>query len=300
VSYDRTPSPDAPRPAAPQTADILVGLIGLGIGASGSPALHMEEAAALGLNLRYTLFDLDHEPGGAAALERLLKQARQAGYAGVNITHPCKQQVIALLDELSEDARALGAVNTVVFGANRCVGHNTDWWGFAEGFRRGLSGVGLRQVAQLGAGGAGSAVAYAMLKMGTQRLTVFDIDRSRAESMIETLAPTFGRQRLQLGSDLEQALAQSDGIINATPIGMDKYPGVPVPVALLRPDHWVAEIIYFPLETALLQAARALGCRTVDGGGMAVFQAAEAFRLFTGVMPDALRMLAGFRRTIVQ
>ena len=294
------PDRDPPARTAPTGSEILVGLIGSGIGGSGSPALHMEEAAALGLKLRYTLFDLDHYPGGPASLNRALTEARDAGYAGVNITHPCKQQVIPLLQELSDDARALGAVNTVVFAAGRCIGHNTDWWGFAEGFRRGLSGAALSQVTQLGAGGAGSAVAYAMLKMGASSLTVFDIDRAKAERLVQTLSHRFGAHRIQLGSSLEQSLAHCDGLINTTPVGMDRYPGVPVPVGLLRPELWVAEIIYFPLETALLNAARARGCRTVDGGGMVVFQAAEAFRLFTGITPDALRMLAGFRRTITR
>jgi shikimate dehydrogenase len=89
-------------------------------------------------------------------------------------------------------------------------------------------------------------------------------------------------------------MASADGLINCTPIGMAKYPGTPLPVALLRPTMWVSEIIYFPLETELLRAARALGCRTVDGGGMAVFQAVQAFRLFTGIVPDHERMLRHF------
>ena len=95
-------------------------------------------------------------------------------------------------------------------------------------------------------------------------------------------------------ADLAAALANADGLINTTPIGMAKYPGMPLSASLLRPDLWVAEIIYFPIETELLRAARALGCRTLDGGGMAVFQAAEAFRLFTGIQPDAQRMLQHF------
>ena len=89
-------------------------------------------------------------------------------------------------------------------------------------------------------------------------------------------------------------MAAADGLINCTPTGMAKYPGLPLPAALLRPALWVAEIVYFPLETELLRAARALGCRTLDGGGMAVFQAVGAFRLFTGIEPDAGRMLRHF------
>lgn len=254
----------------------------------------MDEAAALGLNLRYTILDLDEQPGGIAALGSVLDRAEADGYAGVNITHPCKQRVIEHIHELSPDAQSLGAVNTVVFSGHRRIGHNTDWWGFAEGFCRGLPGAGTEAVTQLGAGGAGSAVAYAMLQLGTRLLNIFDVDRARAEQLASTLAERFGPNRIRVLLALKDALDHSDGLINTTPIGMDKYPGLPLPVALLRPSLWVAEIIYFPLETELLRAARALGCRTVDGVGMVVFQAAEAFRLFTGVQPDALRILERF------
>jgi shikimate dehydrogenase len=274
---------------------INTGLIGSGIQASGSPMLHMAEAAELGLNLHYQLYDLDLRPGGVADLPRVIAEVEQAGFAGVNITHPCKQAVLQHVHELSPDAAALGAVNTLVFANGRRVGHNTDWWGFAEGFRRALPGSVQRVVTQLGAGGAGSAVAYAMLKMGTQRLNVYDVDRARAAQLHETLAKSFDAQRVKLVETLPDALAASDGLINTTPVGMAKYPGTPLPPELLRAEMWVAEIVYFPLETELLRAARGLGCRTVDGGGMVVFQAAEAFRLFTGVEPDSARMLERFR-----
>jgi shikimate dehydrogenase len=280
--------------------EILTGLIGSGIRASSSPALHMEEARSLGLRLRYTIFDLDEQPKGVAALDDLLATAELAGYAGLNITHPCKQLVIKLLHELSEDARALGAVNTIVFSKGRRIGHNTDWWGFAEGFRRGLPGASVTQVTQLGAGGAGSAVAYAMLQMGAQQLQVFDLDQARAEQMIGVLSTQFGSAKIRVGINLAEAMHASAGVINATPVGMLKYPGLPLPVSLLNPSKWVAEIVYFPLETALLREARAIGCPTVDGGGMVVFQAAEAFRLFTGIKPDALRMLARFRNGVAR
>jgi shikimate dehydrogenase len=282
----------------PSLQQINTGLIGSGIQASGSPRLHMAEAAALGLDLRYTLFDLDLRPGGVADLPRVIAEVEQAGFAGVNITHPCKQAVLQYVHELSPDAAALGAVNTLVFANGRRIGHNTDWWGFAEGFRRALPGSVQRVVTQLGAGGAGSAVAYAMLKMGTQQLNVYDVDRARAAQLHATLAKSFDAQRVNLVATLPEALAASDGLINTTPVGMAKYPGTPLPPALLRAEMWVAEIVYFPLETELLRAARALGCRTVDGGGMVVFQAAEAFRLFTGVEPDSARMLERFRGTL--
>jgi shikimate dehydrogenase len=279
------------------TKQLDTGLVGASIQASRSPWLHMEEAKALGLPLTYTLFDLDLQPEGKGALARLLDEAEARGFLGLNITHPVKQLVIPLVHELSEDARALGAVNTVVFRGGRRIGHNTDWFGFAEGFRRGLPDAALGRVTQMGAGGAGSAVSYAMLQRGVHELVIFDLDGSKAAQTVGLLAAKFGADRIRVGDDLAAQLAGSDGLINTTPMGMAKYPGLPIPKELLRRSLWVAEVVYFPLVTALLQAARDLGCRTVDGGGMVVFQAAEAFRLFTGVEPDAQRMLDRFRST---
>jgi shikimate dehydrogenase len=202
--------------------------------------------------------------------------------------------VLVLLDGLSDDARAIGAVNTVVLAEGRRIGHNTDWWGFAESFRRGLPDVQKNIVVQLGAGGAGAAVAHAILTLGARKLAIFDLDARRAISLATELCARFGSGRATAGADLEAAMSTADGLIHATPTGMVKYPGLPLPAELLRPALWVAEIVYFPLETELLRAARRLGCRTLNGSGMAVFQAAEAFRLFTGVTPDAERMQRHF------
>lgn len=272
----------------------VVGLIGSGIQASRTPAMHEREADEQGIRCVYKLIDLERLGRGAEALPDLLRSARDMGFAGLNITHPCKQAVVPLLDGLSDDARALGAVNTVVFGADGAVGHNTDWWGFAESFRRGLPDAPLGRVVQLGAGGAGAAVAHAALKLGVERLALFDVDAARAEALAASLNRHFGEGRAVAGLDLPASMAEADGLIHATPTGMAKYPGLPLPAELLAPRHWVAEIVYFPLETELLRQARALGCRTLDGGGMAVFQAVEAFRLFTGITPDAERMLRHF------
>jgi shikimate dehydrogenase len=273
---------------------VQVGLIGAGIQASRSPYLHECEARAAGIACSYHLIDLAQLGVGIESLPQLLDAAEQQGFDGVNITHPCKQSVIPLLDELSEDATIIGAVNTVVFSAGKRIGHNTDCWGFAESFRRGLADVARDQVVLLGAGGAGSAVASAALQIGVRRLVIHDVDGPRALDLAERLRPRFSADRIAAVTDLSEAMAAADGLIQATPIGMLGHPGLPMPIELLRPAHWVAEIIYFPLETELLKLARLLGCRTMDGSGMAVFQAAEAFRLFTGVAPDYERMLGCF------
>ncbi len=270
----------------------VVGLIGAGIEASRTPAMHEQEAAAQGLRYVYKTIDLDHL--GTDALPELLTAAERMGFAGLNITYPCKQAVIPLLHELSDDARALNAVNTVVLKDGRRIGHNTDWSGFALGFRRDLPDAALRRVVQLGAGGAGSAVAHALLTLGAERLTVFDVDAARAEAVAGALAARFGTGRAEAGTDLADAMARADGLVNTTPVGMAKLPGMPLPAALIRSGIWVADIVYFPLETELLRTARAAGCRTLPGRGMAVFQAAEAFRLFTGITADAERMTRHF------
>ncbi|MGC6373167.1 shikimate dehydrogenase [Pseudomonas sp. K2I15] len=274
---------------------ILAGLIGAGIQASRTPALHEHEGDAQGLRYLYRLIDLDQLQVDTRALPDLLMAAEQMNFTGLNITYPCKQAILPLLDNLSPEARGIGAVNTVVFQNGKRIGHNTDCLGFAEGFRRGLSDVARKHVVQMGAGGAGAAVAHALLGEGVERLSIFDMDAERARSLADNLNQHFGDGRAQAGNDLENAMAEADGLVNTTPMGMAKLPGMPVPLDTLRADLWVAEIVYFPLETELLRNARALGCRTLDGGNMAVFQAVKAFELFSGEVADADRMLAHFQ-----
>ena len=273
----------------------LVGLIGAGIGGSLTPAMHEEEGSQLGLRYVYRRIDLEALELDATALPELLVAAERMGYNGLNVTYPCKQLVIPLLDELSDDARALGAVNTVLLKDGKRIGHNTDWSGFARAFRRGLPDVSLERVVQLGAGGAGAAVAHAALTMGARTLTLFDVDASRARILADELQQRFPAAAVRAGESLAETLAQANGLIHATPTGMAKLPGLPLPAELLHRDLWVADIVYFPIRTELLQAAEALGCRTLSGGGMAVYQAVDAFRIFTGLEPDAERMFAHFQ-----
>jgi shikimate dehydrogenase len=278
-----------------QNTVVLAGLIGAGIQASRTPALHEHEGDAQGMRYVYRLIDLDYLKLDSSALPDLLMAAERMNFTGLNITFPCKQAIIPLLDELSPEASGIGAVNTVVFKDGKRIGHNTDCLGFAEGFRRGLKDVARERVVQMGAGGAGAAVAHALLSEGVQLLSIFDVEISRAQALADNLNQHFGAGRAVAGHDLPSTLSLADGLVNTTPMGMKKLPGMPVPVELLRSALWVAEIVYFPLETELLRNARALGCRTLDGGNMAVFQAVKAFELFSGVVPDAQRMLAHFQ-----
>ncbi len=294
---------EGPSSAKPQVDDasglwtypsVLVGQIGSGNQASRTPSLHEREGARQGLRYIYKLIDLELLGLDPRSLPDILTAAERFGFSGLNITHPCKQAVIPLLDELSSDAAALGAVNTIVLKDGRRIGHNTDWWGFAESFQRELPDVRRDCVVQFGAGGAGAAVAHAILTLGAREVIVIDIDGARAENLASALCTRFGQGRASSSSSPADALAAADGMVNTTPLGMEKYPGMAVPIELLRRDLWVADIVYFPLETELLRQARLRGCRTMSGGGMAVFQAVGAFRLFTGLEPDAARMLRHF------
>ena len=277
---------------------LLLGLIGSGIAQSLTPALQEEEARAQGLRLHYQLIDLDHSASGAAQLPALIEAARTMGFAGLNITYPCKQAVIPLLDDLSDEASAMGAVNTVVFKQGQAIGHNTDGSGWAWGFTRALPQADLARVVLLGSGGAGSAIANAVLRLGAGRLMLVDTDAARAEGLADCLNARYGTGRVSAGSDAAAVLPGATGLIHATPTGMAKLPGLPLDAGLLRPALWVAEIVYFPIETALLKAARAIGCPVSDGGGMAVGQAVGAFELFTGLSPDAARMRRHFLQMV--
>ena len=285
-------SAGASTPQAPRK--LLIGLIGAGIQHSLSPAMHEQEARQQGLRLHYQLIDVERSTDGAAALPRLIDAARTMAFAGLNITYPCKQAVIPLLDALSDEAAAMGAVNTVVFDNGRAIGHNTDGSGWAWGFRRTLPEADLSRVVLLGAGGAGSAIAHAALRLGAQQLTLVDPDAARSVALADELNKRYGGARARGGLGAEAALADATGLIHATPTGMAKLPGLPLPANLLRSGLWVSEIVYFPLETALLAAARRAGCAVCDGGTMAVGQAVGAFRLFTGLEPDAERMRRHF------
>jgi shikimate dehydrogenase len=278
----------------------LCGLIGAGIQRSLTPAMQEAEAQAQGLRLHYQLIDLDETGQGADALPTLIAAAKTMGFSGLNITYPCKQAVIPLLDELSDEARAMGAVNTVVFRDGRAIGHNTDGSGWRWGFERTLPDADLSRVVLLGAGGAGSAIAHSLMRMRTAALVIVDRDGVRADALAAELNKQYGGSRASATTAAAEALQGATGVVHATPTGMDKLPGLPLGAELLRPDLFVAEIVYFPLETALLEAARALGCRTVDGGTMAVGQAIGAFELFTGLAADPARVDAHFRRLIAQ
>jgi shikimate dehydrogenase len=273
---------------------LLVGLVGRGIQASRTPRMHELEGMRIGLDYTYLLIDFDTLGLSDEDLAAVIDLAEQSGFAGLNVTFPFKQAVVPLMNDLALEAAGIGAVNTVVFEPNGRMGHNTDAWGFAESLREGLVGADLSSVVQFGAGGAGAAVGHALLSLGTQRLTLCETDPAKGAALAERLSKRFS-VAVTAVVDPTSAVPAAAGVVNTTPVGMDKFPGLPFDRALLRPRQWVADVIYFPPETELVRCARALGCRTLPGSGMAVYQAVKAFELFTGIAPDRAAMTSHFR-----
>lgn len=281
----------------------LVGLVGTGVGPSLSPALHMAEARAHGLDYVYRTIDLDELHIAPSRIGEVLSWARALGYDALNVTHPCKQLVLDHLDDVDPAAAALGAVNTVVFAEDGSTsGYNTDTTGFAHGFAEGLPDAAVDDVVLVGAGGAGTAVADAILRLGAGHLTIVDLDVERADRLAHELSARFPLAHVEASAfdKLSVLLPDTDGVVHATPTGMAAHPGMAFSADLLHPGMWVADIVYRPLRTALLDAAQAAGCRTIDGGHMAVYQATDAFALITGITPDAGRMSKHFRSLVAE
>lgn len=278
----------------------LAGLIGSGVTVSLTPPMHEAEADHHGLRCIYRPIDLDVLGRPPEDVGELVRAGRDLGFNAFNVTHPCKQLVLAHLDDVHPRAAALGAVNTVVVRDGELNGYNTDVSGFGWGLANGITDPDMSHVVQIGTGGAGAAVAYALLESGAQRLDLLDIDPTRAQSQADRLSRSFPNAQVRaVGVEAAAELVPAaTGVVNATPIGMHHHPGSPIELELLRPHHWVGEVIYRPLDTPLVLAARALGCQVLDGGWMAVGQAVDAFALMTGRTADSARVRAHFLELI--
>jgi len=263
----------------------LTGLIGAPIAQSASPAMHERAADALDVRCHYHLIEV----AGAdeSALRALLDGVRILGFAGVNVTFPYKEAVVPLLDELSPGARAIGAVNTVVVRNGRLIGHNTDTTGFARAIAELVTNAPDSVVALIGAGGVGKAIAFALARAGVSEIRIFDTDAAKAKHLAGQLE---GHGRASVADSVEDVMRGVTGVVNGSPVGMLPSRATPVPDVLLHRDLWVADAVYTPLWTPLLHAAKAKGARVMTGREFAIYQAADAFELFTGLKPSIAEM----------
>jgi shikimate dehydrogenase len=268
---------------------VLLGLIGSPIESSAAPFMYEAAAAAAGLRAQYRLIDIAGADQGK--LRVLMEGVRLLGFSGVNVTFPYKEAVVPLLDSLTSAAAEIEAVNTVVVRDGKLVGHNTDATGFARAFSHVLGRPGDAPVVLIGAGGVGRAIAFAMAEMGVRELRLVDTAAEKAAALAERLR---GRISVRVFADMAEALHGAGGIINATPVGMLPDRGNPVPPELIHDMMWVADAVYTPLFTPLLQAARARGARVMTGRELCIHQAVDAFRLFTGREPSHEEIAGAF------
>ena len=251
--------------------------------------MHEQAAAALNVHCRYRLIEV--AGAGREQLRALLDEVKRLGFAGVNVTFPYKEAVVELLDEVSPAAVALSAVNAVVVRDRRLIGYNTDTTGFARAAADLVANSGHGVVALIGAGGVGKAIAFALAGLGVAGIRIFDTDRAKADDLAARLRATDG---VAVAGSVEDALSGATGLVNATPVGMLPNRDTPVPDALLHDGLWVADAVYTPLWTPLLLAAKGKGARTMTGRDLAIYQAADAFELFTGLKPSIIEMANAF------
>ena len=268
--------------------DVHLGLIGDHIEASSAPILHKLAGRLAQLDVRYDLL-IPRQIGGDFA--NVFARCRDGGYRGVNVTYPYKETVAAEVAVDDPDVRALGAVNTVVFGSAKPRGFNTDFSGFVEAYRRKLVGQCPGSVCIIGAGGVGRAIAFGLLRIGTQSIRLIDRDRNKANALAAALRDHAGLTQIDVGESVEACASGADGIVNCTPVGMVGHDGTPVPASCLGDASWAFDAVYTPVETQFLKEAAGAGLRTMSGYELFFYQGVHAFEVFTGrrVDEDALR-----------
>jgi shikimate dehydrogenase len=267
----------------------LTGLLGAPIAQSAAPAMHERAARALGLHCHYQLIEV--AGAGRPELKVLLEGVRRLGFAGINVTFPYKEAVLDLLDEISPHAARIGAVNTVVVRDNGLIGHNTDASGFARAIAPLVTASSHGAVALIGAGGVGKAIAFALAELGVSELRIFDSEPGKAAKLAARLDDQL---KTRASDSVEEALRGAVGVVNGSPVGMLPDRGTPVPDGLLHAGLWVADAVYSPLWTPLLTAAGEKGARLLTGRELAIYQAVDAFELFTGHVPSTVEMGIAF------
>lgn len=278
---------------ANRTKRVLLGLIGTPIAHSAAPAMHEAAAREAGFELHYHLIEV----AGAerADLVAILDGVRRMGFSGVNVTYPYKEAVVPLLDALSPEARAMGAVNTVVARDGVLTGHNTDATGFATAYRALGRADGDAPVAIIGTGGVGKAIGFALAGCGVTHLRLYDSDRAKAQALADQIG---ARARVEICGSVEAAVSGAAGLVNGTPVGMLPNRDSPVPADLIRKSQWVADAVYHPLWTPLLKAAQKAGAVVMTGRELSINQAVDAFALFTGVLPPDGAIADAFDRSL--
>ncbi|MBZ9557802.1 MULTISPECIES: shikimate dehydrogenase [unclassified Modicisalibacter] len=255
-----------------------LGLIGKGILNSSSPDLHVRLGELTGIPASYDLFDTLVTP--IASLDSQVHDVMTAGYRGVNVTFPYKEEAVRLATRVGEGARLVGAANTLVFQNGEIRAENTDFTGFINGYRATVGERRPGRVLLIGTGGVGKAVAFGLGKLGAEEVRLMDLDGDKAERLARELVDAGFPASAVAPEALETTAAHCDGLVNCTPIGHEKSPGCPLPASLIRADQWIFDAVYVPAVTEFIAAARAAGAQVISGVSLFVFQGVDAFKVF--------------------
>ncbi len=287
---------DAESGARANASPIQLGLIGDNIAQSRAPHLHRIAGELCRLNVSYDLLVPD-EIG--KDFDGIFEACRDGGFRGLNITYPYKQSAASRVEIDDPIVRRMGVINTVLFEAGRATGHNTDYTGFVAAYHDAFGAQPPGVVAQVGAGGVGCAIAFALVELGATALRLCDIDVSRAEALAETLCAISPRNtEIVVSEDAAVALNGAEAVINCTPIGMAGHPGSPVAAACFNGLRWAFDAVYTPSHTPFRAHAEAAGATFLSGYELFFHQGVQAFRLFTGQEPPDLSALRARLRTV--
>lgn len=265
----------------------LYGIFGYPVEHTFSPGMHNAAFQKLALDAAYVPFAV-HPDRLAEAMQAIIP----LGLKGLNVTVPHKERVVPLLHDLSQEARLIGAVNTIEVRDGALVGHNTDGRGFLRSMKEdaGFSPR-KKRILIIGSGGAARAVSFSLALAGASSLALFDSEQAKAERLAADLAAKTGVAASPIGEDgIAAAAAEAHCIINATPLGLKKSDILPIGTEYIAKKHLVCDLVYNPPDTGLLRAAKARGAKRLGGIGMLLFQGVIAFEIWTGRKPPVALM----------
>jgi shikimate dehydrogenase len=274
ISQSRSPE------AALET--IRLGLIGDNIAASRAPDLHHAAARICGIDVRYERL-VPRDLG--LTFDDVVEWAKRDSFRGLNITYPYKEQVLRFVTIGDPVVRAMGACNTMLFGAP-ATGFNTDYTGYVSAFRAQFGARPPGAVAMAGSGGVGKAVAFGLAELGAKSLTLFDVDEGKSRSLAAALQPHRGAMSVQVAASLAEACEGADGLVNCTPSGMVNYGGSAFSGIPIKGRGWIFDAVYTPVRTAFVREAEAVRVEILSGYELFLYQGGHAFRLFTGCEVD--------------
>jgi shikimate dehydrogenase len=268
---------------------IRLGLIGDNIALSQSPRLHRIAGEQCGRAVTYDRL-VPRELG--KTFDEVFDDCARGGYHGINVTYPYKE-IAARKVKIEDDlVRSIGAVNTVLFKDGGALGFNTDYSGFAAAYRRTRGDVPPGSTCLIGAGGVGRAIAFSLVALGVEDLRIADRDLAKAESLAVALKAAKPGLHIRTGADAAALARGAEGLVNGTPVGMDGYPGTPLPRTAMGGALWAFDAVYTPVDTQFLRDATAEGLTAVSGYELFLGQGFDAWSIFTGLTIDMGRLRA--------